>query len=171
MTEGEQALAIEKIKQAKAKYWFNMDMKRWDDLRMVFTKDAVIDFRGERDLKPGEGIENLPPVEEAIARGETGAARGRDNFIPWYAELLGSWVTIHHGHAPIVELTSATTAKGIFPMFDYISDGTREMKGYGHYHDLFELEDGEWRISYLSLTRLRCDGVHPADFAHEGAKA
>lgn len=164
MTPGEQAFAIEQIKKCKAKYWYYMDMKMWDDLKMVFTTDAIVDFRGERDLKPGQPITMLPPVEEAIAAGDPGAYQGRDNFIPWYADLLGTWMTVHHGHAPIIDLTGEDTATGIWPLFDYISDGIKTMKGYGHYYEKYRVEDGEWRIAYLALTRLRKDGVHPADF-------
>lgn len=157
-------LAIERIKRVKARYWYYMDIKDWKALATVFTTDAIVDFRGERDLQPGQPISLLPPVEQALAEGDVATWQGRDRIAAWYGELLQSWSTIHHGHAPIIEMQGPDRATGIWPMFDYISDGVRTMKGYGHYHETYRIEDGEWRIAYLALTRLRKDGVHPAAF-------
>lgn len=164
MTDVEEVLAIERIKRTKARYWYYMDMKDWDGLATVFTTDAIVDFRGERDLKPGQPISLLPPVEEALAAGDVATYQGRDFIAKWYGELLQEWRTVHHGHASIIEVTGKDSATGIWPLFDYISDGIRTMKGYGHYYENYRFEDGEWRIAYLALTRLWKDGVHPAAF-------
>ncbi len=169
MTPGEEALAIQKIRACKAKYWHYMDMKRWEDLRQIFTKDAIADFRGERDLKPGEPITMLAPVEEAIAKGDPAAHQGRDIIIDnLYIGLLTGWMTFHLGGEPIIEITGPDTATGMWPLFDYISHKGRTLKGYGHYHDKYRFEDGQWRIAYMALTRVRADGDHPADFTFEG---
>ena len=48
-------------------------------------------------------------------------------------------------------------------MFDYVEwpaadDGTRAgLNGYGHYHEQYVREDGEWRIAHTRLERLRID--------------
>jgi len=72
-------------------------------------------------------------------------------------------VTVHHGHMPEIELTSETTAKGIWAMQDLLRwpDG-RELCGYGHYHETYVRRGGEWRIQSSKLTRLRTDFSEPA---------
>lgn len=165
MTPGEEALAIQKIRACKAKYWHYMDMKRWEDLRGIFAQDAIADFRGERDLKPGERIDKLPPVDEAIAAGDPAAFKGRDLIIDnLYAGLLHEWMTFHMGGEPIIEITGPDSATGMWPLFDYISNRGKTLKGYGHYFDRYRLEDGIWKIAYIALTRIKTDGEHPADF-------
>lgn len=65
---------------------------------------------------------------------------------------------MHHGHMPEIDLTSSTTATGIWALHDVIAwpDGTR-LQGDGHYHETYELVDGAWRIKTSTLTRLRMD--------------
>jgi hypothetical protein len=33
------------------------------------------------------------------------------------------------------------------------------LQGYGHYHEEYVREDGEWKIARLELSRLRVDPV------------
>ena len=84
--------------------------------------------------------------------------RGTDEFIASLEQLLSDAVTVHHGHMPEIELTSASTATGIWALQDIVMwpDGTR-LEGYGHYHEAYEVVDGQWRISSLVLTRLHMD--------------
>jgi hypothetical protein len=160
----ESLLAIESIKKLKAQYWYAMDTKDWALLASVFTEDAIVDFRGERDLAPGQGMDRLRPVEEALAAGDETTHKGRDNIVRWYTAVLEHWVTVHHGHTPIIDIVGPDVATAIWPLFDYIDNGRAAMKGYGHYHERYRKENGHWRISHLALTRLRKDGTHPATF-------
>ena len=59
---------------------------------------------------------------------------------------------------PEIELTSPTTATGTWAMEDWLRwpDG-RELHGAGHYHEEYEKVDGRWRITKMTLTRLRTD--------------
>jgi hypothetical protein len=77
--------------------------------------------------------------------------------------VIGDVITVHHAHMPEIELTSATTARGIWAMEDMLrwSDG-QELHGYGHYHETYEKADGAWRIKTLTLTRLRTDATASA---------
>jgi hypothetical protein len=44
-------------------------------------------------------------------------------------------------------------------------DAEEHLHGYGHYHELYRLEGGQWLISYRKLTRLRVDTTpHFFDF-------
>jgi hypothetical protein len=62
---------------------------------------------------------------------------------------------------PEIEITSPTTATGIWAMEDKLRwpDGApmSAMHGYGHYHETYEEVDGGWRIKTIELRRLRLD--------------
>src|SRR5262249_6646058 len=84
---------LEAIKQLKARYMRTVDTKDWDGFRNVFTKDAVWDMRS------------------------SGAAllTGADEIVRYNQKSLGDdMVGIHQGHMPEIELTSPTTATGIW---------------------------------------------------------
>ncbi len=131
---------IEAIRRLKARYFRLMDTKDWDGMREVFTDDVVIDT--------------------AEAGGQV--ARGADEFMAFLREALGDAVTVHQGHMPEIDLTSETTATGIWALHDIIiwSSGMR-LDGYGHYHETYEKSDGEWRIKSSKLTRLHTDFTMP----------
>jgi len=127
---------VEAIRQLKARYFRTMDTKDWSGMRAVFTDDVVMDTSSS-----GGGV---------IA--------GADEFLAFLEPTLRDVVTVHHGHMPEIEITSPTTATGIWAMEDMLRwpDGT-EMHGYCHYHETYEKVDGEWRIKTSTLTRLRTD--------------
>ena len=62
---------------------------------------------------------------------------------------------------PEIEITSPTTAKGIWAMEDVLRwpEGApmKTLQGYGHYHETYERVDGRWLIKSLRLSRLRVD--------------
>jgi uncharacterized protein (TIGR02246 family) len=132
---------IEAIRQLKARYFRTLDTKDWAAMRQVFTDDVVMD---------------------TTASGGT-VVTGADEIMSFLLGVIGDVVTVHHGHTPEIELTSATTATGIWAMEDMLRwpDG-REMHGYGHYHETYEKAGGAWRIKTLTLTRLRTDVTEPA---------
>ncbi len=74
---------------------------------------------------------------------------------------VGAVLTTHHGHMPEIEITSPTTARGIWAMQDFLQwpEGSplKSLVGWGHYTETYELVDGEWKIKTLVLTRLRRD--------------
>jgi ketosteroid isomerase-like protein len=131
---------VEAIGQLKARYFRTLDTKDWAGLRQVFTDDVVMD---------------------TSAAGGTVVA-GADEFMAFLLDVIGDVITVHHGHMPEIELTSATTATGTWAMEDMLRwpDG-REMHGYGHYHETYEKAGGAWRIKTLTLTRLRTDTTEP----------
>ena len=47
MDAAEQLLAIEEIKQLKARYFRSMDTKDWEGFASVFAPNAVLDVTGE----------------------------------------------------------------------------------------------------------------------------
>ncbi len=127
---------IEAIRQLKARYFRTMDAKDWAGFRDVFADDVIMDTS-----ESGGGI-----------------VEGADAFLAFLEPVLRDVVTVHHGHMPEIEITSETTATGIWAMQDLLRwpDG-RELCGYGHYHETYVREDGVWRIQSSKLTRLRTD--------------
>jgi hypothetical protein len=127
---------IEAIKQLKARYFRLMDTKDWDGLAGVFTPDVHLDMTGE-------GAGEIDTVE---------------TYLPFLIANIGEVTTVHHGHMPEIELTSPTTATGVWAMEDELwwPEGSpiRYMHGYGHYHETYRKDDGTWRIATLTLTRL-----------------
>ena len=120
---------IEAIKRLKAKYWRCVDKKLWTELAEVFTEDATLDY-GDTHIDGGETI--AQSIREA----------------------LGDAATAHGGHSPEIEITSDTTAKGIWALMDYLVWGSdRKMMGFGHYEDEYVKEDGLWQIKSTKLTR------------------
>ncbi|MFC2028291.1 nuclear transport factor 2 family protein, partial [Chloroflexota bacterium] len=71
--------------------------------------------------------------------------------------ILANFTTVHHGHMPEIELTSDTTATGIWAMFDFLQHSGFTLQGYGHYEEEYVKQEGQWKIKRLRLTRLRED--------------
>jgi SnoaL-like domain len=135
-------LAIESIKQLKARYCRYLDTKDWDAWRTVFADDFVSD------------------TSEAGGK----VIAGADDFVAFTRKALGrpTQATAHQVHAPEIELTSATTARGLWALQDVVRFGPGvSLVGYGHYHETYENIAGQWVIKSSKLTRLREDIVTP----------
>jgi ketosteroid isomerase-like protein len=136
-------LAVEEIKQLKARYFRLMDTKQWDEWADLFTEDCVV------------WVEDQPDVTYT----------SRDQFVSSTSSILAEAVTAHHGHMPEITIEPPgddDLARGIWAMEDYVQiptpDGDITLKGYGHYHEHYRRgDDGRWRIASLRLERLRVD--------------
>jgi hypothetical protein len=136
MDDAAALMEIEAIKQLKARYCRYLDTKDWTAWRGIFTDD----FLSDTSQAGGKVI------------------RGADEFVAFTSKNLGNQATAHQVHAPEIELTSATTARGIWALEDVVrlAPGVN-LRGYGHYHETYEKTDGQWRITSSKLTRLRED--------------
>lgn len=131
--------AIETIKRLKARYFRTLDRRLWPEFGLVFARDAHLE------------------VSEAGM-----VVDGRDAIVVAVSSSLVGARTVHHGHMPEIEITGPGAARGIWAMFDFVDfgpagDQARGLKGFGHYHEDYVVEDGEWRIHSLRLSRLRID--------------
>jgi SnoaL-like protein len=136
MDDAAALMEIEAIKKVKARYCRYLDTKDWAAWRGIFSDD----FLSDTSQAGGKVI------------------RGADEFVAFTSKSLGNRATAHQVHAPEIELTSATTARGIWALEDVVrlAPGVN-LRGYGHYHETYEKTDGRWLITSSTLTRLRED--------------
>jgi SnoaL-like domain len=136
MDDATALLEIEAIKQLKARYCRYLDTKDWQAWRSLFSDDFL------SDTSPAGGK----------------VIKGADEFVAFTRKSLRSQATVHQVHAPEIELTSATTARGVWALEDVVRFGPGvNLRGYGHYTETYEKVDGQWLIASSTLTRLRED--------------
>ena len=148
-TEGErlmkpaaELMAIEEIKQLKARYCRLVDFNRRDELRGLFTDDIVYEFEG------------------------WSKGRGADSFAG-SAETFADRRSVHRVFMPEIEILSETAARGTWAMQEIVqyppTSDRRSFRGYGYYHEEYRKVDGEWRISSLLLVRQRQEELGARD--------
>ena len=137
-------VAIEEIRQLKARYWRAVDAKDGKLLRSVFADDAVIDFR--EDMPEGAASDLPTP----------------DTFVQIVLSTFEGVDTMHHGHEPEIAIETETTASAVWPMEDnlWVNGESsalpfRQLNGYGRYHDKYIKTAQGWKISYTTLKRAR----------------
>ena len=144
LTDIERLTAIEDIKQLKARYFRSMDTKDWAGLQAVFSDTAELDMRGEAADK---------------SKATTELVVGAPNIMEFIRNAVLELTTVHHGHMPEIEITSPTTAKGVWAMEDVLrwpaGAAVNTLQGYGHYHETYRKTEDGWRIQSSKLTRLR----------------
>jgi hypothetical protein len=163
VTEIECLVAIEEISQLKARYFRCMDTKDWDGFEAVFAPDAMLDSREAMFARnaAGQCIQSGRVVNEKEVSDEAWQSFGAANIRKAVEGEVNPLTTTHHGHMPEIEITSPSTARGIWAMEDIIryspGHALKTLIGYGHYHETYERIDGKWHIKTLKLTRLRVD--------------
>ena len=138
MNDAAALLEIEAIKQLKARYCRFLDAKDWTAWRGIFADDFLSDT--------------------AEAGGKV--IRGADEFVAFTRKRLEkpSHATAHQVHAPEIELTSPTTARGCGRWrmwFGWRLGSTSAATAITH--ETYEKADGQWRMTSSKLTRLRED--------------
>ncbi|MDB5724029.1 MAG: hypothetical protein JWQ16_783 [Novosphingobium sp.] len=143
MDDIERLIAIEQIKQVKAKYFWGLDHKDWDLWRRdVWAPDARLE------------VPEVNEVHEPL-----------EKVIQWVSSRVADQVSVHHGHQPIIEFTTDREAKVIWSMEDRLyrskdhplEDGSTYLHGFGHYHETYVHLAVGWRIRSSRLTRLRVE--------------
>jgi bile-acid 7alpha-dehydratase len=125
---------IEAIKRLKAKYFRCVDKKLWEEMETVLTEDAVADY--------GMGIELL---------------QGRKAIIEFLKKNLGrdSMISVHQGHNPEIEITSDTTATGVWVLNDRLIIQTiATSSGWRYYEDEYVKVNGEWKKKSTKITNI-----------------
>ena len=138
MTPLEQLVAIETIKQPKARYFRFMDERDWQALGDTLAED--IDFEH-------------PTV---------GRHHGRDQTVAALQVRLGRLsFTAHHGSMPEIRIDSADSASGIWSLHSCVISVAKPgqappvpFQGYGRYFDTYRKKGNVWRIATLRLVHL-----------------
>jgi len=131
-------VAIEEIKQLKARYFRCLDQKDWDCWRAVFASDFI-------DGTRKEDVEGM--------------------FRHLHENGLYDRVkTVHHGGMPEIEILSPTTARGIwaggsevyFPPGQHFETTGKEVVAVGKshhfytfYYETYVKRDGKWQIQVM----------------------
>jgi predicted GH43/DUF377 family glycosyl hydrolase len=127
--------AIEAIRQLKYRYFRLLDTKRFVELGQLLTDDATTSYQdGELSYE------------------------GRDAVVAFLEESLGSGdiVTMHNGHHPEIELTSATTATGVWYLEDRVVVRAMDFEIVGTllYDDRYVKVDDQWKIKHTGYKRI-----------------
>lgn len=123
---------IEEIRKLKARCWFSSDKKQWDEFGECFTEDAIL------DAQPSTHLE------------------GRKEIVESLSSIMSSFTTVHQGLHADITLTSDTTARAIWAMYDHVQnkDANLKMEEYGYYEDEFVKENGKWKIKKSTRTNF-----------------
>ena len=126
---------IEEIKTVKYRYMRAVDLRDWDLLETVFTKDATA----------------------AYSAGKL-SFDSRDAIVAFLRESMPAreMLTAHRVHQPEIELTSPTTARARWALDDtvIIPAANLTLRGAAYYSDELVKVDGEWKICHTGYRRL-----------------
>ena len=155
MTPIEEMVAIEEIKQTKARYWRTMDRRLWDEYEKCFTDDCVFDVSMSHIMTE---IGRMPRPDDPGAE-PAYVLHGATAIREFVEKLLAGVRSVHQGHIAEIDVTSPTTATAIFPFEDVLDfpEGVspRHIHGFGHYHETYRCIAGRWKIATLTIYRLR----------------
>jgi hypothetical protein len=125
---------IEAIKRLKYKYFRCLDLKRWEEMKECFVADATCAYDSGKY-----------------------AYQGRDAILGFLVGAMDrpTFLTMHHGHHPEIDLTSATTARGVWALEDTVIDteGGITIRGAAYYEDEYVKIDGAWKIKHTGYVR------------------
>jgi predicted GH43/DUF377 family glycosyl hydrolase len=126
---------IEAIHQLKYRYFRLLDTKRFTELGELLTDDATTAYQsGELSYE------------------------GRAAIVAFLEESLGNSdiVTMHHGHHPEIEVTSPTTATGVWYLEDRVIVRAMDFEIIGTllYDDRYVKVDGQWKIEHTGYERI-----------------
>lgn len=126
----ERLLAIEELKQLKARYCRFTDQQDWVGFRSLFLDDAHCEY--------GEGVFDDPDV-----------------MVEHFRLMLLGGNSVHHCHMPEIDLTGPDAAKGTWTLFDRVElAGGGGWNGYARYWEEYRRVDGRWYIARLRVERL-----------------
>jgi hypothetical protein len=148
-----------------------------DPLQVLIEKDAIRELKARYfhtlDTKDWDGFTSVwePEMEHKMIAENQEINGRREDFVAYVSKALTGVVTVHHGHNPIIEILSPTSAKATWPFVDRLKPGPdahpqmQGLIGYGHYHETYVKSDAGWRIKTQLVTRLRLDRPGDAGFS------
>jgi hypothetical protein len=125
---------IEAIKRLKYKYMRCVDEKRWSELEECFAADATAAYSGGKY-----------------------AYSGREAIMKFLVDAMDreSFHSSHRVTQPEIDLTSETSAVGIWALEDTVIDLQFDitLRGAAFYRDEYAKIDGEWKIVHTGYER------------------
>ena len=141
MSDCDTIRAVQELTQAKARYCFTLDTRDWVGFGNLMTDDI------ELDVSDGTGV----PV-----------ITGRDEAVGMIRSSLTNAKSAHHVHTPLIDL-NGDEAQVVWAMQDRVVwESGPALTGYGHYHERWVRQSGEWKIASLRLTRLIMEFQQPS---------
>lgn len=143
-------LAAEAVRQLKGRYFRFLDTKDWGGFATVFCREAKFDLLASATVDPNDGSRNAAETAHFMLD-------GREAIVTAIRDAVADSHTVHHGSCHEVWVDSPDEARGIIAMVDKITNshtGEYILEAYGHYHETYRREDGEWRIWRSRLSRL-----------------
>lgn len=133
MTDKETIDAFYELTQAKARYCYTLDTRDWAGFADLLSEDIELD----------------------VTDGHTGGPviTGRDNAVEMIRSSLTNARTAHQVHTPLMHV-SGDEAEVIWAMQDRVMwPNGPALTGYGHYHERWVRQNGEWKLASLKLMR------------------
>ncbi|MCX2979302.1 nuclear transport factor 2 family protein [Halieaceae bacterium IMCC14734] len=125
----------EEIKKLKYRYFRYLDCKQFQAMEACFAEDATSSYDSGRHTY-----------------------QGRAAILGFLTDSLSNPRILHqhHGHHPEIEITSETTATGVWYMDDtvHILDHNMKVRGNGIYWDEYIKIDGQWRYQHIGYERV-----------------
>ena len=125
---------IELIKRLKYRYMRCLDQKLWDEMAETLADDAVASYSAGKY-----------------------AFDGKAAILEFFRASMGSpsFLSSHRVHHPEIDLTSATTATGVWALEDVVIDASRDfsLRGAAFYTDDYVKIDGRWLIKRTAYKR------------------
>jgi hypothetical protein len=150
MSDIEWLVALEEIKQLKARRDRYADAHDWDAYEALHAPDHV---------SHNDGYEPWTSSKEMI-----------DNV----SRIMDDMVTVHHSYDPDIMFDSPTRARGIWAMTGGIvsqhDDHDVWSIGYGYYFESYEKRDGRWMFTSRRFHRYLGIGSEGVDFPKESPK-
>jgi hypothetical protein len=129
-----QLVAIEEIKRLKYKYLRCLDQKLWEEIATCFTEDASAAYSGGKY-----------------------SFEGRSAIVDFLRRAMGaeSFHSSHRVHHPEIDLTSPTTATGVWALEDVVIETRFEItiRGAAFYSDDYVAQGGAWKIRHTGYRR------------------
>jgi hypothetical protein len=126
--------AFYELTQGKARYCYTLDTRDWAGFGELMTDDVELDV--------SDGATGVPVIT------------GRDAAVDMIRSSLTNARTAHQVHTPLIEL-NGDEAQVIWAMQDRVMwENGPALTGYGHYHERWVRQGGQWKIASLRLTRL-----------------
>ena len=126
---------LEAIKRLKYKYFYCIDKGLWDEIGDCFAEDAVADYGLDMPLLQGRAtISNF----------------FMENIAPAYS------MCVHQGHNPEIDLTSDTTATGLWELDNFMVTAKTNMGIWigAFYEDDYVKEKSEWKIKKTKISYI-----------------